>query len=114
MQISFTEAAAHEIARKLGDDKDARLKLVFDSEGCGCSANGVPTLWIVSEAGTYDFIADGEPYDVLIDRKHEVYFEERMIVDYIPQGIRFVLKSGGQIYNSFMHLIDRRETVQQA
>lgn len=111
MQISFTESAVKEIAKVWGEGHQGMLKLAFDSEGCGCAVNGVPTLWLVNRAEEQDLRLQGKPFEVLLDKKHEVYFEERMTVDYIPEGIRFVLKSSGQIYNAHMSLIDKREAV---
>lgn len=111
MQISFTETAVKEIAKVWGAEHQGMLKLAFDTEGCGCAVNGVPTLWLVDQAEKQDLRMEGSPYEVLMDKKHEVYFEERMTVDYIPEGLRFVLKSSGQIYNAHMSLIDKRESV---
>ncbi|UUZ94571.1 hypothetical protein LJK87_08520 [Paenibacillus sp. P25] len=111
MHIAFTETVAKEIERIWGPGSPGRLKLVYDSEGRGCAVSGVPTLWLVDETGAHDITIDGSPYSVLMDKKHEVFFEERMTVDYVQEGLRFVLKSSGQIYNAHMSLIDKRQAV---
>jgi uncharacterized protein YqkB len=110
MQIDFTDHAVEQINGKLPQGT-GELKLVFDSEGCGCSVSGVPTLWITDHAADQDLRTDGSPFRVLYEKQHEIYFEDRMILDYEPGRRSFVLKSGGQIYNANMRLIDKRETI---
>lgn len=106
MQITFTKQALEQIDKHhiAGEEK---LKLVYDNEGCGCAVNGVPTLWIVQQPGERDLHAEGTPYEVLYEKKHEVYFEDRMTLDYRDNG-GYILKSNGQIYNANMSLIDKR------
>lgn len=111
MRIIFTESAVAEIRRILDRQTGGRLKLVYDAEGCGCAVSGVPTLWITDEPDRNDFSVAGDPFEVLMDRKHEVFFEENMTIDYQASGYCFVLKSSGQIYNANMRLIDKRNAV---
>lgn len=106
MQITFTEQAVEQIKKHQMKGQE-KLKLVFDSEGCGCAVSGVPTLWIMQQAGERDLHTEGTPYEVLYEKKHEVYFEDRMTLDYRENG-GYVLKSSGQIYNANMRLIDKR------
>jgi len=106
IHITFTEAASERLTKQLAG-RPGEVKLVFDSEGCGCSANGVPTLWIVDRAEEKDLRAEGSPFELLYEKKHEIYFEDRMSLDY--QSGSFVLKSTGQIYNANMQLIDKRQ-----
>lgn len=108
MHITFTEEAAKEIDSKLGAPAGGKLKLVYDAEGCGCAVSGVPTLWITDKTDSNDFTVQDEPYLLLMDRKHEVFFEENMIIDYNKKGHCFILKGGGQIYNAHMRLLDER------
>lgn len=108
MHITFTQEAAKEIDTKLNMRPGGNLKLVYDAEGCGCSVSGVPTLWITDKPDSNDFTVQDEPYPLLMDRKHEVFFEETMTVDYKNNGHCFVLKSSGQIYNANMKLLDKR------
>lgn len=106
MHIQITDQAAGQIHKFQLKEHD-ELKLVFDSEGCGCSVSGVPTLWIVNSVGERDLHATGEPFRLLYDKKDEIFFEDRMTLDY-RQESGFVLKSSGQIYNAHMRLIDKR------
>ncbi|MDF2961431.1 MAG: hypothetical protein K0S39_3166 [Paenibacillus sp.] len=108
MQIIFTDQAVEQINRKMTPGA-AELKLVYDSEGCGCAVSGVPTLWLVNEAADKELRAEGHPFEVLYEKKHEVYFEDKMTLDFEKVRGSFVLKSSGQIYNANMRLIDKRE-----
>lgn len=108
MHITFSEQAAEAAMQKLGTDRPGLMKLAYDNEGCGCAVSGVPTLWIIEKPEPGDFEVDGHPFPLWMDRKHEVFFEERMTVDYTSKDRCFVLKSSGQIYNAFMKIIDKR------
>ncbi|MCS7464437.1 hypothetical protein N0M98_30520 [Paenibacillus doosanensis] len=108
MQITFTDQAVDQLG-KYQINENGELKLVYDSEGCGCAVSGVPTLWIVDRAGERDLRAEGTPYELLYEKKHEVFFEDRMTLDY-AENRGYVLKSSGQIYNANMRLIDKRDT----
>ncbi|WP_281887114.1 iron-sulfur cluster biosynthesis family protein [Paenibacillus sp. YYML68] len=108
MFIQFTEDAVQAIRERIGE-RAGRLKLVYDNEGCGCAVSGVPALWIIEAATAHDFQLQAEPLDVWMDNKHEVFFEEKMTVERSTKNDRcFILKSSGQIYNSYMHVIDKR------
>ncbi|MCR8641634.1 hypothetical protein NV379_03095 [Paenibacillus sp. N1-5-1-14] len=104
MEITYTENAVREIAPWL-QENHTYLKLMFDTEGCGCAVNGIPTLMITHEQGPYDMIIKGQPFDLLMQRNHEVYFEEKMTIDFSVDQKSFILKSNGQIYNASMRLI---------
>jgi uncharacterized protein YqkB len=108
MEITFTNEATQQLNQQLPAGS-GELKLVFDSEGCGCSVDGVPALWIVGQPGERDLRAAGTPYELLYDPKHEIFFEDRMSLDYSAKSRSYVLKSNGQIYNANMHLIDKRQ-----
>jgi uncharacterized protein YqkB len=110
MQITFSEDAVQQINRALARGVDGLVKLVYDSEGCGCAVNGVPTLWLADEPESNDFAVEGSPFRIWMDKKHEVFFEERMTVDYKPANLSFVLKSGSQTYNAHMKLVDHRKS----
>ncbi|NEW06424.1 iron-sulfur cluster biosynthesis family protein [Paenibacillus sp. SYP-B3998] len=107
MKITFTDSAIERITPFLGENQGV-IKLVFDTEDCGCSVNGVPTLWIVMAAESGDLRADAEPFQLVYKPKDEIFFEESMKVDYHPGNKSFILKSNNQIYNAHMNLIDKR------
>jgi uncharacterized protein YqkB len=106
MQITFTDAAIQHLEPVVS--KDAALKLVFDSDDCGCAMNGVPVLWIVPEAGPKDLHAEASPFELVYSPEHEIFFEDRMKIDYRPESRSYMLKSNNQIYNAGMRVIDKR------
>ncbi|UJF36029.1 iron-sulfur cluster biosynthesis family protein [Paenibacillus hexagrammi] len=83
MKVIFTEAAIDKLTPVL--QHGSMLRLVFDTEGCGCSVNGVPTLWIVAEPSSGDTAIEAEPFQMSIHTKDEIYFEELMKIDYQPE-----------------------------
>lgn len=93
-----------QIGSLLRQQKDAKLKLIFDSAGCGCGVNGIPSLCITHGAGKKaDRTAEG-PLPILYDRNDEIYFEDRMQLDYSPNSRALCLKSSSQIYNSHIQI----------
>ena len=61
MNITFTDTAIQRLTPCM-EQNNTLLKLVFDTEGCGCSVNGVPTLWLVSTANADDLSAETESF----------------------------------------------------
>lgn len=104
MHITFTESAIQQLEPYAG----GTLRLVYDSEGCGCAVNGVPSLWLVTNPEPKDLHADAEPFKVVFSPKHEVFFEDELKIDYRADKKSYILKSNGQIYNAGMDLIDKR------
>ena len=107
MILEWSETALEEIAARYG--QDARTwKLVSDSEGCGCAMNGVAALWLIEEPDTGDLQAGSNGVEVWYEKRHEVFFDERMRVSYDPSKRAFKLASDGQIYSNRLRLEDRR------
>ncbi len=107
MQITFTETAVKQLAPYISEQK-GRLKLVYDTEGCGCAVNGVAALWLVDRTEAADIETDGDPYRVAYRAKDEVFFEESLKIDYHLTNKSFILKSSNQIYNANISLVDKR------
>ncbi|WP_010273627.1 iron-sulfur cluster biosynthesis family protein [Paenibacillus senegalensis] len=109
MHVEVTERAAKQAAAQVG--ADGVLQLVYDSEGCGCAVSGVPQLWIISseDADLELLKAADAPVPILYEQRHEVFFEEELKLDYIPEKLSFRLNSKQQIYNNSMSLIDKRK-----
>ncbi|MBP1961838.1 iron-sulfur cluster biosynthesis family protein [Paenibacillus aceris] len=107
MNITFTDSAIERLTPYIGQG-DALLKLVFDTEGCGCSVNGVPTLWVVSEADKNDITAETNVFKLIFKDKDEIFFENEMKIDFSEGNKSYILKSNNQIYNAGMSLVDKR------
>ncbi|MEK3881357.1 iron-sulfur cluster biosynthesis family protein [Paenibacillus sp. PL2-23] len=103
MHITFSEAAVRKLAPLLADGS-RQLKLLHDTEGCGCVMSGVPALQLVAEAGVDDKMAEGDPFPFLYEPRHEVFYEPRLKIDYRESSGAFSLKSDNQTYTTLMRL----------
>ena len=90
------------------EQNNTLLKLVFDTEGCGCSVNGVPTLWLVSRQMRRILSAETDVFPLIYKAKDEIFFEENMKIDFHEGNKSYILKSNNQIYNAGMSLVDKR------
>ncbi|GAB2723796.1 iron-sulfur cluster biosynthesis family protein [Paenibacillus thermoaerophilus] len=107
MKVHVTEAARDRLEQMRGGR--GALKLVYDSEGCGCAVSGVPAVWIVDELADDDLRAECAPFELGYERRHEVFFEDEMTLDYKPDTNACALRSRHQIYNARLAIVDRRK-----
>ncbi|XEC92612.1 iron-sulfur cluster biosynthesis family protein [Paenibacillus tarimensis] len=104
MNITFTDAAVAIISPYM-EQGGLHLKLLYDTEGCGCVVSGVPALQLVKEIGPDDRIGNGNPFQFLYEPRFEVFFEPQLKVDYDLSRDAFILKSDNQIYTNGLRLI---------
>lgn len=107
MQITITDQAIQRLTHVAKPGADF-LKLVYDIEGCGCAVDGVPVLWITSEAGEDELTAAQSPFHVVYDKRQEVFFEDRLKLDYRAGSRTFILSSANQIYHHNLSIVDKR------
>jgi uncharacterized protein YqkB len=97
MRIDITPEAAGLLASMTGVGR--RLKLVYDTEGCGCAVNGVPALRAVDGPSPGDMEAETDgPLTIWYDPRQEIFFEDRLVIDRAPGGPGLLLRGAGQIY----------------
>ncbi|CAM4406951.1 uncharacterized protein YqkB [Paenibacillus endophyticus] len=106
MHIIFSKTAVDRLSPYLTDGK-TELKLLHDTEGCGCVVSGVPALQLITEPSVDDKLAQGEPFDFYYEPRHEVYYEPRMRVDYDAARDSFSLKSDSQIYTTNLRFLTK-------
>ena len=104
MIIQFSEQAVARLEPHLKNG-DKQLKLLYDTEGCGCVVSGVPALQLIDQPGDHDRLGDGSPIAFWHEPRFEVFFEPKMRVDYNPERGQFILKSDSQIYTNRLQLI---------
>lgn len=104
MHFTFTPSAAERLAQPLADGSRI-LKLLYDTEGCGCVMNGVPTLMLVREPDPNDKLGEGTPYSVWYEPNYEVFFEQELKIDFNAARNAFMLKSDSQIYTPNLRLM---------
>ena len=107
MYIQCTETAKREIETMLAGGSSF-LKLAYDAEGCGCSVDGVAHLWLIDVPGPQDKLCENSPIPLLFDTRTEIFFEDRLKLDYRIDKRSYVLSSDSQIYHHGMTVIDKR------
>ena len=108
MFVQWSEEAIKEITVRYGSEAQV-WKLVFDSEDCGCSVDGVPTFWSLNTPDEGDLRAESNAYEVCYAPQHAVFFDDLLRVTYNPISRSFTLASDGQIYTSWLKLEDKRQ-----
>ena len=107
MNIQLTRQAELKLKDKLGD-KPGAIRLIYDTEGCGCAVNGVPSLRIVDEPTTEDIAVEtGSTVPFIVNRKQAVFRREdeagrRSSHLLLPAGQR------GQNYGTNIQVLDAR------
>jgi len=104
LNITFTTAAVNKLQPYLEDGTRA-LKLLHDTEGCGCVLSGTPALQLISEPTVDDRQAQGEPFVFWYEPRHEVFFEPMLRIDYSAERDALSLKSDNQIYTLDLRFI---------
>ncbi|SFF09076.1 Uncharacterized protein YqkB [Paenibacillus catalpae] len=97
MRITFTPAAVKALTPYIEDD-GRQLKLLYDTEGCGCVVSGIPALELIEQGGPDDKLAQGDPFPFWFEPRHEVFFEPELRIDYDTARGTYSLKSDNQIY----------------
>ena len=108
MHIHITASAAERL-QALAGSPDTIFKLVYDAEGCGCAVSGVPALWMLDRTAMLesDLKAASDP-TIVYERRHEVFYEDQLTLDYDQEDRRFRLSSNSQIYANDLAVVDRR------
>lgn len=104
MHFTFTSPAAAKLEPYM-QDGSKHLKLLYDTEGCGCVVSGVPTLQVIDAPLADDKLGEGAPYSVWYEPRYEVFFEPKLKIDYNEERNAFSLKSDSQIYTANLRLI---------
>ncbi len=106
MNITITELAAEKI-NKLTTGKNGYLKLIYDIDGCGCGVNGVAALWFVNELEENDQEVKSNSGSIYIEKSQEVFFDEKLTIDFSEKANCFQLKSPNEYLNPRMNFYDR-------
>lgn len=107
MKISL-DSAAEQLIRESLDGRPGLLRLVYDTENCGCGMSGVPTLQIASVPGDYDMSMENDQFPFWIDRMQAVFFEEELRLTGETSLRTFRLDGPSQFYKSNIRITDRR------
>ncbi|WP_138751045.1 iron-sulfur cluster biosynthesis family protein [Paenibacillus sinopodophylli] len=106
MHIHFSKSAFDRLSPYLVDGKN-QLKLLHDTEGCGCVVSGVPALQLITEPTVDDKLSQGDPLPFYYEPRHEIYYEPQMRVDYDAARDSFSLRSDSQIYTTNLRFLTK-------
>lgn len=104
MRLDVTSEAAARMQQVVTAEKNRAFYLIYDTEGCGCAVNGVPTLKWMSissqEAGlmTYELLCE-QPFKIFVSTHDALFFEEEMKLSFDAGNFCFKLSGPGQIYH---------------
>lgn len=102
MEIVWEEQAIRSLKR-LTDGKQGYVKLIYDSEDCGCGDDGMSTLWFISEPEGNEIVVETNIGEMLVDKDKLVYMDDEMTIAWVEDFNSFRLKNKNGIINPFMH-----------
>ncbi|MFD1777226.1 MULTISPECIES: iron-sulfur cluster biosynthesis family protein [Fredinandcohnia] len=105
MNVTFSERAIEKLNSQI-KNKDNKLKLKYETEGCGCVMSGVTALWLVDSGDEDDLILETNYQPLLVEKSKMVFLDENMTVDFIETANCFMLKSPNEILNPRLRLVE--------
>ncbi|MCY9515870.1 iron-sulfur cluster biosynthesis family protein [Paenibacillus apiarius] len=112
VMIQITEAAASALANRLVESCSGKgiIKLIYDTDGCGCAVNGVPALRLIDEPAPFDLAVDTNTgWTWVMDKHQMVFFDEALVLDVSGTTGMFKLSSTQQIYSTHVACEDHRK-----
>jgi uncharacterized protein YqkB len=107
MHLHISETAAERLKPYMNDQPEHAFHLIYDTEGCGCAVNGVPTLkWLPNNHDNQKkYITISElPIPVRVTENDAIFFEEKMYLDFTASNLCYRLSGPGQIYHGCMNI----------
>ncbi|QGH34856.1 iron-sulfur cluster biosynthesis family protein [Gracilibacillus salitolerans] len=101
MQLKITENALDKI-ESLTNKEVTILALTYDTEGCGCGVNGMPTFSLINRREANHIEVECDQYDVVVHNQEATFFSKEMKLDY--NGATFRLTSPNEMLNPFIHI----------
>ncbi|MNP27888.1 hypothetical protein D3C76_1208200 [compost metagenome] len=105
IKIEITPLAKQRIQESLGD-KPGVIKLIYDTEGCGC--DGINRLLIQPESGKFDTPIDASPFTFVVDQQHQIFYEDKLKLDAEENYPVFKLSSDSSTYSTNVSIQDLR------
>lgn len=105
MKITLDQQAIEIINQRLGESA-GQVRLVYDTEGCGCY--GITVLHLVDEPLKHDEPIENADFTFWIDPQRAVFYEDEMTLSGDPITKTFRLAGNSQIYSSNVGLEDMR------
>ncbi|MYL19681.1 iron-sulfur cluster biosynthesis family protein [Halobacillus litoralis] len=106
MKLRITDEAKQQL-EQIQEAGRPILRLFYDTEGCGCGVNGLPTIRLEHEERTTDERVENEDYPVIIDNQQAIFFKKDMKLDFVRGTFR--LSSPDGILNPIIPIKDVKE-----
>ncbi|MCA0970183.1 iron-sulfur cluster biosynthesis family protein [Halobacillus litoralis] len=106
MKLVLTEEAKQQLTY-MKEEERPLIRLFYDTEGCGCGVNGLPTIRLDYEKRDTDENVENEDFHVIIDQQQAVFFRKEMKLDF-KKGL-FRLSSPEGVLNPIIPIRDVRE-----
>lgn len=106
MKLRITDEAKQQL-EQMKDPERPMLRLFYDTEGCGCGVNGLPTVRLESERRNTDRAVENTDYSVVIDDQQATFFKPDMKLDFVKNSFR--LSSPDGILNPIISTKDVKE-----
>ncbi|WP_429631043.1 iron-sulfur cluster biosynthesis family protein [Anoxybacillus kestanbolensis] len=104
MNVTLTKRAIEHLRRVQGNK---HVKLIYDTDGCGCAVNGVPMLLLVDQLDEHDVEIETNDMPIWMEKHQLIFFDDQMTLDVVDGAGCFQLKSPNQILNPRMSLVER-------
>lgn len=88
MKIELDPRAEEMIRTAMGQEPGL-MRLVYDTEDCGCGMSGVPGLQIAGEPGAYDIPLENETFPFWIDRMQAIFLKNNWFLPVRKAAERF-------------------------
>ncbi|WP_240941691.1 iron-sulfur cluster biosynthesis family protein [Paenibacillus sp. HB172176] len=105
IHITFSPTAVRKLAPIL-EQTGSRLKLFYDTEGCGCGMSGVPVLQATRQLAPKDKQGEGDPFPFLYEAWYAVFYDDELSIDFDETSGSFSLKSASQIYTKHLRFME--------
>ena len=105
MYVHITDSALDRIEALKGE-REGRIHLFYETEGCGCGNSGIFEIRYVTETDSEDVEIDSNTGPILIKNWTKVFLDEKMKIDYREDKRSLVLKSDGQVFNANLLVTD--------
>ncbi|WP_028783116.1 iron-sulfur cluster biosynthesis family protein [Thalassobacillus devorans] len=96
MELKVTSEAKTKL-QSLNPENKRYLRLFYDTEGCGCGVNGVPTLRWTEKRTDWDQEVESDEFEVIVHKQQAVFFNKQLRLAVSNGSLR--LSSPNEILN---------------
>ncbi|WP_163537712.1 iron-sulfur cluster biosynthesis family protein [Gracilibacillus sp. YIM 98692] len=101
MKLQITKEAISKL-KELQPHSHSILALKYDTDGCGCGVNGMPTIEFKMEQDKADKLVENDVFTVTVHYHQSVFFANKMRLDF--NGQTFRLSSNEGVLNPFISI----------